>query len=275
MCEEIKDNPAGFAGEAENQTGNGDDNHVPAPSANPGEGEDPFLWKEEIVRNCRRWVEDLEELPPVSETDEEPDLYSFFEQLCILRSEFRKNSRRSHETFSQFGEHLGEFQSVLDVLTQRLEVLAKEQESAEFLSRQGLLLQMVELFERLRWFGKKLEEIQATPQHAQEWFRPVFWKRIKRFFAGRQKAPGGISESLREGFSLTLSHFEEFLSNEGVSRIETTGMAFDPSVMIAMGTVETDDCPPNRVCEEISGGYRYGEHVLKLAKVTVAKRKEP
>ena len=103
---------------------------------------------------------------------------------------------------------------------------------------------------------------------------PDFWKRIKRFFAGRQKAPGGIPESLREGFSLTLSHFEEFLSSERVSRIKTTGTAFDPAVMIALGTVETDDCPPNTVCEEISGGYRYGEHVLKLAKVTVAKRKE-
>src|SRR3990172_6662140 len=153
MCEEIKDNPTGFTGEAENQPAIGDDNYVPAPSESHGEGEEPFLWKEEIARNCRRWIDDLQELPPVSPTDEEPDLYSFFEQLCILRSEFKKNSRRSHETFSQFGVHLGEFQSVLDVLTQRIEILAKEQDSAEFLSRQGLLLQMVEMLGRLRWFG--------------------------------------------------------------------------------------------------------------------------
>jgi molecular chaperone GrpE (heat shock protein) len=44
--------------------------------------------------------------------------------------------------------------------------------------------------------------------------------------------------------------------------------------MIAVGTVETDAFPPNTVWEEISGGYLYGEHVLKLAKVTVTKRKE-
>ncbi|MDO8721428.1 MAG: hypothetical protein Q7J31_04280, partial [Syntrophales bacterium] len=200
MYEELKDNPAGFAGEAENQQGNGYDNHLPVPLANHEEDDEnpplpPFAkggwggFSDEIARNCRRWLEDLQEMPSVSVTDEEPDLYSFFEQLCILRSEFRKNSRRSHETFGQFGDHLGEFQSVLDVLTQRLEIIAKEQDSAEFLSRQGLLLQMVELFERLRWFGEKLEEIPATPQHATEWFRPDFWKWIKRFFAGRQEAP--------------------------------------------------------------------------------------
>ena len=44
--------------------------------------------------------------------------------------------------------------------------------------------------------------------------------------------------------------------------------------MTALGTVETDAYPPNTVFEEISGGYRYGKHILKLAKVTVTKRKE-
>jgi molecular chaperone GrpE (heat shock protein) len=38
--------------------------------------------------------------------------------------------------------------------------------------------------------------------------------------------------------------------------------------------VETDDVPPDVVYEEISGGYLYGERILKLAKVTVTKRKE-
>ena len=271
MCEELKDNPAGDAGEEENRAENGHDVLVP-PTSQPDE---MFPWKDEILRNCRLWIENLKDLPDVSVAEEEPDLYSFYEQLCVLRSEFRKNSRRSHETFSQFGDHLQEFQAVLETLSQRLETLAKEQDGTVFLARQGLLVQMVELFERLRWLGKKLEEIPATPQYATEVFMLVFWKRIKRFFAGRQKAPGGITDSLREGFPLILAHFEEFLSSEGVNRIIATGTAFDPTVMIAVGTVETDACPPNTVFEEISGGYLYGKHVLKLAKVTVTKRKEP
>ena len=262
MCEELKDNPAGGGGE---KIGKGGREEF---------SEEVFPWKDEILGNCRLWIENLRELPDVSITKEEPDLYSFYEQLCVLKSEFRKNSRRSHETFSRFGDHLQEFQAVIENFSQRLEMLAKEQDSTVLLARQGILVQIVELFERLRWFGKKLDETRSTPRQAAKVFTPVFWKRIKRFFAGMQKAPGGIADSFREGFSLTLAHFEEFLSSEGVNRIVATGTAFDPTVMIAVGSVETDACPPNIVFEEISGGYLYGKHVLKLAKVTVTKRKE-
>ena len=262
MCEELKDNPAGGGGEKNEKGGREEFS------------EEVFPWKDEILGNCRLWIENLRELPDVSITKEEPDLYSFYEQLCVLKSEFRKNSRRSHETFSRFGDHLQEFQAVIENFSQRLEMLAKEQDSTVLLARQGILVQMVEIFERLRWFGKKLEETRATSRQAAKVFAPLFWKKIKRFFAGGQKSPDSITESFREGFSLILSHFEEFLSSEGVNRIVTTGATFDPAIMVAVGSVETDAYPPNTVFEEISGGYLYGRHVLKLAKVTVTKRKE-
>jgi molecular chaperone GrpE len=272
MREKIKDNHAGDDDGEENRPENGYDDYLLVPSAN--HSEEMFPWKDEITENCRLWIENLQEMPNVSITKEEPDLYSFYEQLCILRSEFRKNSRRSHETFSQFGDHLQEFQVVLETLSQRLDILSQEQDSTEILARQKVLLQMVEIFERLRWFGKKLEEITTVPQQATEGFMLVFREGIKRLFAGSQKTRSGILDSVTEGFSLTLAHFEEFLAGEGIARIKATGTAFDPSVMIAVGTVETDACPPNTVWEEISGGYLYGENVLKLAKVIVTKRKD-
>lgn len=275
MCEELKINSSGGTGEAENQAENGHDNHLLSPPASHEEREEMFSWKDEIASNFRLWIENLQEIPSVSIRSEEPDLYSFYEQLCILRSEFRKNSRRSHETFNQFGDHLEEFQVVLDSLAKRLERIGTEQDSTESLARQGLFVQMVELFERLWWLGAKLKENGATSQRDRTVFGLNFSERIKGLFAGRQKPPGGIPDSIREGFSLILSHFEEFLACEGVTRIKTTGMAFDPTVMMALGTVETDACPPNTIFEEISGGYRYGEHILKLAKVTVTTRKEP
>jgi molecular chaperone GrpE len=275
MCEELKINPSGGAGEAKNQAENVQDDHLLAPPASHEQREETFSWKDEIAGNFRLWIENLEKMPSVSVRSEEPDLYSFYEQLCILRSEFRKNSRRSHETFNQFAEHLEEFQVVIDSLAKRLERIGTEQDSTEFLARQGLFVQMVELFERLWWLGEKLKENGATSQRDRTVFGLNFLERIKGLFAGRQKPPGGIPDSIREGYFLILSHFEEFLTSEGVTRIKATGMAFDPTVMIALGTVETDACPPNTIFEEISGGYRYGEHILKLAKVTVTKRKEP
>jgi molecular chaperone GrpE len=224
------------------------------------------LWKKDIIDNCRLWLSDLQEAPDISGGEEDdPDLYSFYEQLCVLRNEFRKNSRRSHELFSRFGEHLEEFQGVLDTLMQRTDRLMEGQDSKEILARHGLLLQMVELYERLRLLGGKLDEYLISDTI---WQRIGQW--IKRLFTRKRQTSAG---SMNDGFSLTLSHFEGFLVSEGVSRIQAAGAPFDPSIMVAVGTVETDEVPPDVVFEEISGGYLHGERVLALAKVTVTKRK--
>lgn len=248
MCEEIENERAGKAGD-----------EIPS-------------WKHDIMDNCRLWLSRLHEMSDVSGAKEnDPDLYSFYEELCVLRNEFRKNARRSHELFSRFGEHLEEFQDVLDSLMQRTDRLSQIQDNTEILARQELLLQMAELYERLRIFGEKLEGL-GVPEAT----RPSLGTRIKGFFAGQQPVPaaGGVPQSMRDGFSLILSHFQGFLAAAGVSRIEAAGEPFDPAVMVAVGTVDTDDYPPDFVCEEISGGYLYRERVLTLAKVVVAKRKE-
>jgi len=149
---------------------------------------------DEILDNCRSWLENIQVEPILAETEEQPDLHSFYEELCVLRSEFRKNSRRSHETFFQFGEHLGEFQGIMKSMGQRLDNLSKEQESAEALARQEILLQIAEIHERLRRFDEKLREMNSPlprehlaagpPQAA----RPSLWERILgRDIPGRGK----------------------------------------------------------------------------------------
>lgn len=257
-------------------------------------------WQDKILDNCLRWLEDLQEEPVLAETEEQPDLYSFYEELCVLRSEFKKNSRRSHETFLQFGEHLGEFKGVMTSLAQRLDNLTKEQENTEILARQGILLQIVEIHERMRRFDEKLKEMNSPPP-APEAARPGLWERMLGRGKGtpcskvsprdkgkrkdQKKQIGQVNQADRQakqdipagvidGFFLTMSHFDEFLARVGVRCTTTTGAPFDPSVMIAVGAVATDTCPPHTVVEEISGGYLYGDHVLKLAKVTVSKQKE-
>ena len=264
--------------------------------------------EEEILDNCRNWLENLQEEPVIEEAAEQPDLYSFYEELCILRSEFRKNSRRSHETFLQFGENLGEFQGVMKSLGQRLDNMNREQESTEALARQGILLQIVEIHERMRRFDEKLKEINTPPSprghlaaRCPQAARPSLWGKIFGRGKGKGKdqadregqinlvnqkdhqswqnqqersARPGIPVSVIDGFSLTMAHFDEFLDRVGVRRITAAGAPFDPSVMMAVGAVVTDSCPPHTVVEEISGGYLYGDHVLKLAKVTVSKHKE-
>ncbi len=253
------------------------------------ETEATVSWRDEILDNCLRWLDDIQEAPCLVETEEQPDLYSFYEELCVLRNEFKKNSRRTHETFLKFGENLGEFDTVIASLAQRLENIARDQENMEFLARQQLLLQIVEIHERMRRFDEKLKEINSPPPPpAPEAARPGFWARM----VGREAPEGGkgnrrddkkqterpaaqdVYAGLSDGFSLTMSHFDEFLVRAGVRRPAAAGAPFDPSVMMAVGVVATEACLPNTVVEEISGGYLYGNNVLKLAKVTVSKQKE-
>lgn len=239
-------------------------------------------WQDNILDNCRRWLEDIQEEPVLAETEGQPDLYSFYEELCVLRNEFRENSRRSHETFHQFGEQLGDFKGVMTSLAQRLENLTREQESTEILARQEILLQIVEIHERMRRFDEKLKEMTSPTPGGRLAARcpPGLWERIWGRDKGKQmdqadrQEKQGIPAGLTDGFFLTMSHFDEFLARAGVRRITTALAPFDPSVMIAVGVMSTDACPPHTVVEEISGGYLYGDHVLKLARVTVSKQKE-
>ena len=282
--------------------------------------EDYGSWQDEVLKNCRVWLEtvaaagaaatdrdieaEVEAELEVEVEAEPPDLYSFYEELSILRGEFRKNSRRSHETFAQIGESLDRFQGVLAALGQRLEGFAQEREAAEILSRQGLFLRVAELHERLRRLHEKLREFRDE-QEEREADRDVgnearpggrpgstreerkspesssgWWSRFRRALAGAAAPPPApapdIPVALIEGIFLTISHFEDFLSREGLTPIPTQGLPFDPVIMTAAGTVATDVWPPDTVYEEIAAGYLYRGQVLKpaLVTVTVAKKKQ-
>ena len=240
-----------------------------------GNGTDgPPSWRDGIIANCRLWIESLEDIPTASGPVEEPDLYSFYEQLSVLKSEFRKNSRRTHETFSRFGENIEEFQGVLASLEKRLDMLPADRVSTDILNRQKLLLPIAEVYERMRRFGERLRETAVPEQEEKEAPSPGLWHKIRRkLAAGPQEEPGD-NRAVTEGFFLALSHFEELLSREGVLRIDVRGKPFDPSYMVAVAAVPVEEGEPDMVWEEIEGGYAFGEQVLKFAKVTVTKRKE-
>lgn len=63
----------------------------------------------------------------------------------------------------------------------------------------------------------------------------------------------------------------KILENEGVKPIECQGKPFDPHKHEAVLEIETNECPPGNVAEEIRSGYMYKDKVLRAAMVKVAR----
>ena len=84
----------------------------------------------------------------------------------------------------------------------------------------------------------------------------------------------GEAQSLKQGFELILNQFQTILNGYGLEEIEAAGKPFDPNLHEAMLQLESTDCEPGTVLEEMEKGYRLREKVLRPARVVVSKAPE-
>lgn len=77
--------------------------------------------------------------------------------------------------------------------------------------------------------------------------------------------------AIGEGIELVRQQLLSIVKAEGVEPIETLGLTYDPHVAEAVITEPVDPSRDNLVVEEIQRGYRYGETVLRHARVKVGK----
>ena len=80
---------------------------------------------------------------------------------------------------------------------------------------------------------------------------------------------GSDPTSAREGVQLTRSRLESLLQARGVRAIETDGV-FDPHWHEAVATRPSADVPAGSITAELQAGYRWGDDVLRAARVEVA-----
>jgi molecular chaperone GrpE len=78
--------------------------------------------------------------------------------------------------------------------------------------------------------------------------------------------PQALSEQLQAVHRKLLSVLEA----QGVTAFSSLGETFNPHLHEAVGTVESSDYKPGSVADELQRGYRWGDHVLRPAKVKVA-----
>ncbi len=82
---------------------------------------------------------------------------------------------------------------------------------------------------------------------------------------------GGNGHPLVEGVELVLKALLDILERNGVTRIETRGVRFDPAHHEAMAQVESAEHDPQTVVAEHQAGYRLNDRLLRPALVSVAK----
>jgi molecular chaperone GrpE len=83
---------------------------------------------------------------------------------------------------------------------------------------------------------------------------------------------GTENEGLKGGLLATLRGFENVLAGEGIKSISLKGQPFDPRLAEAIGTQPAPaGVAEDTVLEEATKAYVYGDEVLRVAHVIVAK----
>jgi molecular chaperone GrpE len=204
-------------------------------------------------RDFEAWLAAAEQAPDFENgLEEEPDLYSFYEQLAILNAESRKSNRRAAEAFSQWGAVLERFETDLQLFHDRISQKPDCDSGNGSLSRKHSLA-FIELLDRLL----RLQEAFGTLAPNRSWLRSndAVWRRAW--------------QAQREACGILIAHFETLLAGEGIERIDCLGRAFDPALMTAAAVEHDPARPTNAVIEEIARGYRYHGELLRCAQVRV------
>ena len=77
-------------------------------------------------------------------------------------------------------------------------------------------------------------------------------------------------ESILAGARLIHQRLTDLLQAQGVVPYTSTGQPFDPALHEAVDVVKTDQATPGVVLDDLRHGYRWGNEVLRPARVRVA-----
>ncbi|MFN0057098.1 MAG: nucleotide exchange factor GrpE [Planctomycetota bacterium] len=78
-------------------------------------------------------------------------------------------------------------------------------------------------------------------------------------------------QTLRRGLTMISDKFDGLLREFGVEAVPAHGQRFDPGLHEALLQVESAELPADSVVAELRRGYRIGNHLLRPARVSVAK----
>lgn len=83
-----------------------------------------------------------------------------------------------------------------------------------------------------------------------------------------------LPKNYQKCLNMVYEQFKHLLERYGLERIETIGKKFDPSFHEAVVAIDHDKYDENIICDNIKGGYKLNDKVIRPAKVAVSKGKK-
>jgi molecular chaperone GrpE len=81
---------------------------------------------------------------------------------------------------------------------------------------------------------------------------------------------GDEPSSMSEGMQAIHRKLLSLLEKHGITPLTSLGETFSPELHEAIGSVQTEEHEPGTVIDEVRRGYRWGDEVLRPARVRVA-----
>lgn len=142
------------------------------------------------------------------------------------------------------------------------ELEEKEKEIEEY--RKALLQLRADFENYKRRSARHFEEVG-------EFAKSELLKRLLPVVDNFERALSFENNPFAEGMQMIYRQLVDFLSKEGLERMETVGKKFDPNLHEAVGWVESES-EDGIIVEETLAGYTYRERLLRPARVKVAKK---
>ncbi len=206
-------------------------------------------WKEKLMQDFRAW---LEVRPPVNDpkaTDGEnrlPDLHSLFSELAALRQELRLQNReqlRATRELQQARESFAGAQLQRDG--------SPPSEAGNSLTVLDALLPFLDIRDAI---SRGLANTAAAVSRAD-----------------RENLQGAeLLEAILLGQRLALERCDRALARAGIVPIQALGQRFDPNFMEAVEMRDCEGASPGTVIEEVRGGFKQGDKIIRPARVIVS-----
>jgi len=211
------------------------------------------LQKNELLEDFQAYL--AESQADAFVTQEQPDLHSLLSEMASLKTEVKAEARQFKNTLDSLSSALNIVEGDNKVLVAELAAYGERSEQQQDKLMRTMLLQMVDMYDRVHTGGEVLQNYQP----------------VKQLFKKSRPKDVHFIERFKEGQMMTLKRFEQLLLEYQVRAIDCDGKRFDPVTMSALETEQDLRQENGIVLQELRKGFLFKGQVLRLAEVKVNK----